>query len=138
MKRNNCKYIERKYIWDDNKYYIGEFRNNLPNGKGIKYYSNGNILYEGNFINGKFEGNGKYYYDNGYYFIGEYKNGLRNGKGIIYYKNGNIQYEGDWVNDKPEGNVELHKRLFSKLGNRRISNNQKILRLSSSKMDATT
>ena len=104
MKRNNCKYIERKYIWDDNKYYIGEFRNNLPNGKGIKYYSNGNILYEGNFINGKFEGNGKYYYEDGDYFSGEYKNGLRNGKGKEYYSNGNIKYEGDWINDKREGN----------------------------------
>ena len=46
-KRNNGKYINGKYIWDDDKYYIGEFKNNLPNGKGIKYYSNGNILYEG-------------------------------------------------------------------------------------------
>ena len=53
-KRNNGKYINGKYILDDSKYYIGEYNNNLPNGKGIKYYSDGNILYEGNFINGKF------------------------------------------------------------------------------------
>ena len=104
IKRNTGKYINRKYIWDDDKYYIGEFKNNLPNGKGIKYYSNGNILYEGNFINGKFNGNGKYYYDDGDYFIGEYKNGLRNGKGTMYYSNGKIMYEGDWINDKAEGN----------------------------------
>ena len=103
-KRNNGKYINGKYIWEDDKYYIGEYKNNIPNGKGIKYYSNGNILYEGDFINGKFEGNGKYIYEDCDYFIGEYKNGLRNGKGKIYYKNGNIMFEGNYINDKEEGN----------------------------------
>ena len=77
-RRNNGKYEKGKYIWEDGKYYIGEFKNKLPNGQGIKYYSNENILYECNFINGKFEGKGKYIYDDGDYFIGEYKNGLRN------------------------------------------------------------
>ena len=103
-KRNIGKYENGKYIWEDGKYYIGEFKKNLPHGKGIKYYKNGNILYEGDFINGKFEGNGKYIYDDGDYFIGQYKNGLRNGKGIIFYKNGNMMFEGDYINDKIEGN----------------------------------
>ena len=101
--RNNGKYIDGKYIWDDGKYYIGEFKNNIPNGKGIKYYSNGNILYDGYFINGKFEGKGKYIYDDGDYFTGEYKDGLRNGKGIVYFKNGKILFEGEFINDKKEG-----------------------------------
>ena len=42
--RNNGKYINGKYIYGDCKYYIGEYKNNIPNGKGIKYYKNGNIL----------------------------------------------------------------------------------------------
>ena len=103
-KRNSGKYINGKYIWEDDKYYyIGEFKNNLPNGKGTKYYLNGKILYEDNFINGKFEGNGKYYYDDGIYYIGQYKNGLRHGKGIEYYSNENIMYEGEYINGKREG-----------------------------------
>ena len=53
-KRNTGKYINGKYIWEDKKYYVGEFKNSIPNGKGIKYYSNENILYDGYFINGKF------------------------------------------------------------------------------------
>ena len=109
-KRNNGKYIDGKFIYEDDKYYIGEYKNNIPNGKGIKYYSNGNILYEGYFINGKFEGNGKYYYDDGDYYIGEYKNGLRNGKGTEYYSNGNMQYESDIINDKFEGYI-LYRRM---------------------------
>ena len=54
-KRNNGKYVNGKYIYDDGNYYIGEFKNYLPDGKSIKYNKNGNILYEDNFINGKFE-----------------------------------------------------------------------------------
>ena len=57
IRKNNGdgKYINGKYIYNDGKYYMGEFKNYIPNGKGIKYYKNGNILYDGNFINGKFE-----------------------------------------------------------------------------------
>ena len=61
-------------------------------------------MYDGNWINNKYEGNGKYILEDGEYYIGQYKNGLRNGYGILYYKNGNIKYEGDSVNDKAEGN----------------------------------
>ena len=68
--------------------------------KGIIYYKNGNIKYEGDFINDKYEGNGKYIYENGEYYIGEFKNGLKHGKGIEYYKNGNIKYDGYFINGK--------------------------------------
>ena len=34
-------------------YYIGQFKDDLKNGKGIEYYKNGNIKYEGDFINDK-------------------------------------------------------------------------------------
>ena len=70
------------------------------NGKGIKYYKNGNIKYEGDFVNDKYEGNGKYIYEDGEYYIGEWKKGLRNGKGALYYKNGKINNEGDWPNNE--------------------------------------
>ena len=53
-------------------------------GKGIIYYKNGNIKYECDFINGKFEGNGKRIFKNGEYYIGQWKNGLRHGKGKLY------------------------------------------------------
>ena len=103
IKSNNGKYSNGKFIWNDGKYYIGEFKNNIPNGKGIKYYKNGKIQYEGEFINGKFEGKGKFIYDDGDYFIGHFKNGLRNGKGIIYYSNGNFKSEADYINNRANG-----------------------------------
>ena len=55
---------------------------NLRNGNGIEYYKNGNIKYDGYFINDIYDGIGKYYYENGEYYDGEFKNDLRNGKGI--------------------------------------------------------
>ena len=39
---------------EDGSYFLGQFKNGLRNGKGIEYYKNGNIKYEGNFINGEF------------------------------------------------------------------------------------
>ena len=61
-----------------------------------------NIKYEGDFIEDKYEGNGKYTFKSGEYYIGEWKNNLRHGKGKFYHKNGIIQFEGDYVNDFPE------------------------------------
>ena len=65
---------------------------------------NGNILYEGDFINDKREGNGKCIIEDGEYYIGQYKNGLFHGKGIVYYSNGNIRKKGNWINGKFDGN----------------------------------
>ena len=42
-------------------------------------------MFDGYFINGKFDENGKYIFENGRYYIGQFKNGLRNGKGKLYY-----------------------------------------------------
>ena len=33
-KRNNGKYVNGKYIWEDGKYYLGQCKNGLPHGKG--------------------------------------------------------------------------------------------------------
>ena len=84
-------------------YYIGQFNNNLREGKGIIYYPNGNIVYEGDFVNDQFHGNGIFCWVEGEYYIGQFQNGKNNGKGILYYKDGKIKYEGDFVNDKFEG-----------------------------------
>ena len=76
----------------------------LKNGKGIMYYKNGNIKYDGEFINGKCEGTGKYVWEDGEYYLGQWKNGLKHGKGILYYKDGSIKYDGGFINDKRENN----------------------------------
>jgi len=56
-------------IYDDGDYFIGEYKNCFRNGKRIIYYIIENILYEGDFIIGKLEGNGKYICEDGKYYI---------------------------------------------------------------------
>ena len=43
----------------------------LRNGKGIEYYSNGKIMYEGDWLNDNYEGNGKEFFEDGEYYIGQ-------------------------------------------------------------------
>ena len=50
-------------------------------GKGIKLFSNGN-RYEGNFKNGKFDGEGSLESPKGYKYSGQFKEGNKNGFGI--------------------------------------------------------
>ena len=80
-------------------YYIGQWKNDGANGKGIIYYENGKIAYKGDFVNGKFEGIGNYIYENGDYYIGQWKNHFKHGKGTMYNADGKIENEGKWDND---------------------------------------
>ena len=58
--------------------YIGQVLNdtiitNTFHGKGKLYYPNNTLKYEGDFVDGGFEGNGKHIFPNGNYYIGQYK-----------------------------------------------------------------
>ena len=85
-------------------YYIGEWKNGAKHGKGIYYYKNGDIQYEGDYVNDEYDGYGKYIEENGDYYIGEFKNGAKNGKGILFDIYGNIKSEGIWAEDEFVGN----------------------------------
>ena len=84
-------FIEEDHL---DKKYEGEFKNGLFHGfgKGKLYKKNDFALYlfyEGYFIKGKFEGNGKIYYQAGHkYLDGEFINNEIIGKGIKYYISG--------------------------------------------------
>ena len=91
---------ENKYFYKDGKYYIGEMKNGLPNGKGKKYYKNDKVRYKGQFINGKKEGHGTNYYTNGNYYIGEWKNNKAHGEGTLYNSDRKIICEGYFENDR--------------------------------------
>ena len=140
---NNNNYVYRTEIYENGDKYIGEFKNNKRNGKGIMYYNkndekkrekyegewkDGNkegkgILYwrdgdkyEGDFKLDITEGKGTYYANNGDKYVGDFKNGKSNGKGIQYWNNGN-RYEGDFKNDKIEGKgVIYYKNGDRKMG----------------------
>ena len=54
-----------KKIFINGSYYIGQCKKHLRNGKGILYDKNGNILYEGDYVDDQREGNGKVIFENG-------------------------------------------------------------------------
>ena len=54
-------------------------QNDLRHGKGILFDKKGNIIYEGYFVNDKYEGYGKLIFENGSYYIGQFLNSKRNG-----------------------------------------------------------
>ena len=77
----------------------GEFLNGKKKGKGKEYYD-GELIFEGEFLNGKRDGKGKEYYDGELIFEGEYLNGKRNGKGKEYYNNNELKFEGQYLDGK--------------------------------------
>ena len=67
------------------------------------YDNQGNLKYEGAWLNDKPDGMGKSIMDEGKYYIGQFKNGKMHGRGQLFNKNGISIYDGEWINDKPEG-----------------------------------
>ena len=95
-----CSTKNNEYTYLNGDLYKGEIKNNLPNGKGIKYYGSSNkIRYQGDFVNGIQEGRGKYIWENGEYYIGDWKNDKKNGYGTIFLNNGRIKYQGNFIDD---------------------------------------
>ena len=86
---------------DDGSKYIGQVKNGVPEGKGIRYVYDGN-KYVGDFKNGKMEGKGIYYWTDGDRYEGELINNKMEGKGIYYYNDGD-RYEGEFKNNGREG-----------------------------------
>jgi len=113
--------------------YKGEWKNGLPNGKGIKHsykddsYIYGNFVdgfadghckqtfeqtwekmepyYEGEFNRNKWEGKGEYHYGDGDYYKGDWKDSKYHGQGAAYSKRLNKTWVGEYENDvKGEGN----------------------------------
>ena len=87
--------LEIKRIDNKNDYYYGEVitGTNTHNGVGIYLNKTNKILYEGEFIDNKFNGKGIYYNNFGDRYEGEFIDNKFNGKGIYYYNNGD-RYEG--------------------------------------------
>ena len=108
--------------------YKGEWKNGLPNGKGIKHYYKtdsyieGNFVdsfahgygkqtfeqtwektqpyYEGEFNRNNYDGKGEYHYGDGDYYKGEWKDGKYNGQGAAYSLRTNRTWVGEYCNDE--------------------------------------
>ena len=105
-------------ILSDELLFEGEYKNGKRNGKG-KEYINGNISFEGEYLNGKRHGKGKEY---GFFkkvmFEGEYLNGKRwNGNfinRIPTYKPNYHKLDIDKINKNKDGKLEIYKIINGK------------------------
>jgi len=97
--QNNLPFTGKKWVYyiNTNIIYNGDFEEGIWNGKG-KLTLLDHSEYEGDFINGKRNGFGKYKSYNGCVYIGEWKDDMKHGKGKYYTKEG-IIYNGNYEND---------------------------------------
>ena len=96
--------------------YIGDFRNNIVEGKGVSEYSNGD-RYEGDFHNWNKHGKGTYEYNNGHKYIGDFFDDKAEGIGTYYYKNGD-SIKGEFKDSKPNGRVIKYYKSEPRAGDR--------------------
>ena len=83
--------------------YEGEYSNGERNGKGKEYNEYGELIFEGEYLNGK-KWNGKGL-DNNKKILYE----LKNGKGFVKELNNNnlfLSYEGEYKNGERNGKVK--------------------------------
>jgi hypothetical protein len=80
---------------------VGCLQGDCMEGFGIYVWATG-TRYEGNFGNGRRNGEGIYYYHGGSKYIGTQKDDLRHGWGTYHYINGS-KYVGEWVREVKEG-----------------------------------
>ena len=86
-------------LHEKTKLEIIKYNKRLQNLMGIKLINY--IYYRGYFIIYETKRKGKeYFYDGNLEFEGEYINGKRNGKGKEYYENGQINFEGEYLTGK--------------------------------------
>ncbi|BDA43172.1 probable radial spoke head 1 homolog at C-terminar half [Coccomyxa sp. Obi] len=84
----------RKVTFPSGHKYVGQIGNGTMNGLGVYAFDNTQARYEGEFVDGAFEGLGAETFSEGLY-VGSFRNGQRHGLGVCHYRNGDY-YEGQW------------------------------------------
>ncbi|KZV35115.1 phosphatidylinositol 4-phosphate 5-kinase 5 [Dorcoceras hygrometricum] len=88
-------------FYSNGDFYEGEFHKGRCNGSGVyNYFVNGR--YEGDWIDGKYDGYGIESWARGSRFRGQYRQGLRNGFGVYKFYTGDT-YAGEWCNGQSHG-----------------------------------
>ena len=94
----------QKVLSIDIEYYMkmsGRYKVEGINGNGKEYkIGTDDLLFEGEYLNGKRHGKGKEYLHNHLIFEGEYLNGKRHGKGKEFNIFDKVIFEGEYLNGK--------------------------------------
>ena len=92
----------------DGSRYQGQIVNGRFEGRGQLLFGNGDI-YEGGFVNGLMQGRGQLKFANGDVYIGEFHRGNFHGKGELHEHSGDL-YVGDFVQGRVSGHGTLSTR----------------------------
>ncbi|MCL2082621.1 MAG: hypothetical protein FWH04_05225 [Oscillospiraceae bacterium] len=93
--------IERDITYENGITYRGEYKDGVPNGKGVLTFANENT-YDGDFVDGMLTGKGIYTWADGKIYEGDFVDGKRHGKGVYKSTSGST-YNGNFVCDKYQG-----------------------------------
>jgi hypothetical protein len=119
------------YTIDDKKArYKGEWKNGLPNGKGIKHVYEGDYYIEGNFIDGFAEGYCKQTFEQTWektvpYYEGQFKRNEYHGNGEYHYGNGDY-YKGEWQDSKYHGYGSEYSHRINKTWVGEFENDERV------------
>jgi hypothetical protein len=119
------------YKFEDGKgRYKGEWKNGLPNGKGIKHaYKDDSYIY-GNFVDGFSEGYGKQTFEQTWektqpYYEGEFNRNNYDGKGEYHYGDGDY-YKGMWKDSKYNGQGAAYSKRLDRTWVGEYKNDEKV------------
>ena len=88
-------------FYSNGDFYEGEFYKGKCNGSGVyNYFVNGR--YEGDWIDGKYDGYGIESWARGSRYKGQYRHGSRHGYGVYRFYTGD-SYAGEWFNGQSHG-----------------------------------
>lgn len=99
------KEVQKQYYENGKPQYEGELVNGIYNGKGTYYWENGD-KYTGDFLNGQFHGYGTIVWADGTRYEGQWKYDDRTGQGTISWPNGD-KYTGQWLNNQMNGKGKM-------------------------------
>lgn len=100
--KNKNKVIrEGVEFYSNGDFYEGEFHRGRSNGSGVyNYFVNGR--YEGDWVDGRYDGYGIESWARGSRYRGQYRQGLRHGYGVYRFYTGD-SYAGEWCNGQSHG-----------------------------------
>ena len=117
-------------IEDGKSRYKGEWKNGLPNGKGIKHNYKTDSYTEGNFVDGYADGFCKQTFEQTWektqpYYEGEIKRNIYQGKGAYYYGDGDY-YKGMWKDGKYNGQGAAYSARLNRTWVGEYKNDEKV------------
>ncbi|KAL0432198.1 UNVERIFIED_CONTAM: hypothetical protein Slati_2554100 [Sesamum latifolium] len=93
--------IEGVEFYSNGDFYEGEFHKGKCNGSGVyNYMVNGR--YEGDWVDGRYDGYGIESWARGSRYRGQYRQGLRHGYGVYQFYTGDT-YAGEWCSGQSHG-----------------------------------